>query len=481
MQKQRGNTHAAIDIGSNTIHLIIAHCTPDNLDIIEDKTAEVHTEESVNATGDISQEKRDSILSTIQQYQDIARQHGANPILAVATEAIRQAHNSQDVLEDVKRQTGIQINVIRGNQEAALTFYGATYGMDLPNVGVLDVGGGSTELITAKKRQITWLTSISIGSEWVHDRYLHSNPPTQEEIDVARTFLQTYWKGMRIPQRPPAWVVTGSSASALLKLAQQAFGLNSDSDRLTCDDLMRCETLLSALPAEDIARRYEQSLERARILLAGALIIHEATKRLQLNEIRVSSHGLREGVLLTYSRYGENWLDDPAVNVDTTRQKASSPVRKQALSVDPLQETFTQSAQRMLPQAAKKFLDWRDEVIKGQDPEAVHKMRVASRRLRAVMDAFEPFCKPKPFKNSYMSVKQVADLLGIVRDTDVMIQHVTEELEQGPAEEKAGAQWFIDRLKSYHQKQQQQLETFIQHLDAVALKREIASCIPKGA
>src|SRR5438132_3387388 len=153
MQKQRGTMHAAIDIGSNTIHLIIARCSPDELDIVEDKTAEVHTGESVDATGDISQEKRNAILTTIHQYQALARQYKANPILAVATEAIRKAHNITDFLEDMKRETGIQIHLISGNIEAALTFYGATYGADIPsNVGVLDVGGGSTELITAKRR-----------------------------------------------------------------------------------------------------------------------------------------------------------------------------------------------------------------------------------------------------------------------------------------------------------------------------------------
>lgn len=478
MQKQRGAKHAAIDIGSNTIHLIIARCTPDEFDIIEEKTDEVHTGESVDKTGDISQEKRNAILTTIRQYQALARQHEANPILAVATEAIRKAHNSTDFLEDVKRETGIQVHVISGNVEAALTFYGATYGADVPsNVGVLDVGGGSTELITAKKRHITWLTSIPIGSGWLHDRYLHSNPPTQDEIEIARTFLQTYLQGMRIPQRPPTLIVTGSSASVLLKLAQQAFGLDNQSDRLTCDDLTNCETLLRALPAEEIAQRYEQSLERARVLLAGTLIIKEAMRRLQLNEIRVSSHGLREGVLLAYARYGDHWLDSPEVDVNTSKQKTSSPVQKKAVTTDPYEETFVQSGKRMLTKATDKFLSWHDEVLKGDDIEAVHKMRVASRRLRAALDAYEACCKPKPFKKSLRIVKEAADLLGIVRDTDVMIQHVSTEFEEAPGEEKAGMQWFLDRLKSYHQKQQKELDSFLQNLDGTALQHEISSCI----
>src|SRR5258708_2406972 len=471
---------AAIDIGSNTIHLIVACGTPDDLDIVETTTAEVRSEESVTATGDISPEKRDAILSTVREYQALARQHGAEQILAVATEAIRTAHNSKDLLDEVERETGVQVHLISGTIEAALTFYGATYGSDIPpDVGVLDVGGGSTELITAKKKHITWLTSIPIGSVWLRDRYLRSDPASQDEIEVAETFLQTFLQGMRIPQRPPALIVTGSSASSLLEVAQKAFGINRD--RLTCEDLMHCETLLSALPAEDIAERYKQSIERAHILLAGALIIHQAMRRLQVNEIRFTAHGLREGVLLAYARYGEHWLDDPEVNVDTSRKKTSSPVRKKALTTDPLEETFAQSGQRMLPELADKFLGWRDEVLKGKDPEAVHKMRVASGVLGAGLDGYESCCKPKLFKEISRCVKKAADLLGAVRDTDVMIEHVSAELENGPVEEKAGVQWFIDRLKSYHQKRQQELAAFLHNLDAAALQQQIASCIREGA
>jgi len=108
-------------------------------------------------------------------------------------------------------------------------------------------------------------------------------------------------------------------------------------------------------------------------------------------------------------------------------------------------------------------------------------MRVSSRRLRATLDAFEPICKPKPFKNAYRHVKEMADLLGTARDTDVMLLGLREQHEQVAAEEQAGVQWLIDRLSSYRQERQQELETYFAKLDEAALRRWIESCIQKGA
>ena len=481
MQKQQAPIHAAIDIGSNTVHLVVAHCTPDDLDIIKDEVELVRIGESVTATGEISQQKRQQTIETLCKYKALAEQHGAGQILVVATEAIRQASNSSEFLEHVERETGLKIHLINGDTEAILTFYGATYeelrqSRPAATSGVMDLGGGSTELVTARNRHITWRTSIQIGSGWLHDRYLPSDPPTPDELSIARAFLQTYIQGMPIKSPPSKLIVTGGSANSLLLLAQQAFRLEQSSRRLTRDDLMRCEGLLTALTAGEISQRYKQPIARARILPAGALIILEMMSRLQLDEITVSPHGIREGVLLAYARYGENWLE--RINQEASTAGKSSGA---GATTDVGEETFAQTGQRMLRERVEKLLDWRDEVLKNDDIEAIHKMRVASRRLRAALDAFEPCCNPKQFKNAYRSVKEMADLLGTVRDTDVMLLGLREQYEEVAIEEQPGVQWLIDRLSDYRQQRQQALETYFEKLDEAALRRRVESCIQKGA
>src|SRR2546421_8909250 len=231
MQDQQSPVRAAIDVGSNTIHIVGARCRPDDLDIVEDKVDLVRIGESVNATGEISPEKRDAAIAILRQYKELAQQHGAEQVLVVATEAIRKASNSAEFLEDVQRETGLQVHVINGDGEAVLTFYGATYEHRKEpgapaQLSVMDLGGGSTELVMAQNMHITWRTSIPIGSGWLHDRYLSSNPPALDDLATAQTFLHTYLQGMRIKPRPASLIVTGGSANSLLRLAQNAFRMD---------------------------------------------------------------------------------------------------------------------------------------------------------------------------------------------------------------------------------------------------------------
>ena len=104
-------------------------------------------------------------------------------------------------------------------------------------------------------------------------------------------------------------------------------------------------------------------------------------------------------------------------------------------------------------------------------------MRVASRRLRAAMDAYESACQPKLFTKTYQQVKQAADLLGAARDTDVMMQHIRERMEQ--SEEKGGTQWFLDRLNSCRKQQQQKLEAFLSDFDEQRFQQQLTASINK--
>ena len=480
-QRAQSPMRAAIDIGSNTIHVVVARCMPDDLEIVADEVEMVRIGESVNATGEISIEKRDAALTVLRDYQALAQRHGAEEVLVVATEAIRKAKNSAEFVEYVRKETGLIVHLVSGNAEATLTFYGATYEeaqqLHAPaEIGVMDLGGGSTEFVTAKNMHISWRVSIPVGSGWLHDRYLPSNPPTEDELMVARTFLQTYLQGMRMKHLPPKLIVTGGSANSLFYLAQQAYQLKRQTPHLTFDDLMHCEGLLTALPAEEIAQRYGQPVSRARILPSGAVIIRAVMAHLGLNEIAVSPHGIREGALLARTRFGEHWLK----RVVGEMPHDGLPVRF-ADGNAAHDETFVQSGKRLLHERAKKLFEWRDDVLKDEDIEAVHKMRVASRRMRATLDAYQPCCEPKQFKKVYRTVQRVADMLGRARDTDVMLQGLHQRLENASSEEQAGVEWLIERLKAYRQQTQDALSVLLQGLDEDALQHDIQACIKERA
>jgi len=486
MGNQKVPTWAAIDIGSNTIRVVVARYISDHLEILATDEEMVRIGESVTSTGEISAQKSAAAIATLRAYKALAEQYAASPILAVATEAIRQAKNREEFLAGVLEATGLVVHLIEGDVEATLTFYGATCGLgkEAPvpaRIGVMDLGGGSTELVLAKNMQMNWRISVPIGSGWIHDRYFHADPPTHDDLAVAATFLQTYVQGLRIKQRPPLLVVTGGSANALLRLARYAFHVSAQETHLTYEDLLRCEGLLSALPAQEIAERYKVPASRAEILPAGVLIIRTMMVHLQVREISISSHGIREGVLLAYARHGSQWLQRVRCSArDVTQEAVEVDAEISRAASESAEEPFDRSGHRMLLDRTRKMLERRDEVLKHEDVEAVHRMRVASRRLRAVLDAYESACNPKLFKKAYRCVKQLADMLGKARDTDVMIEHLRAQLEQTPAEEQLGIQWLIDRLSSYREQHQVVLEAFLKQIDEDAWKRKIVACLPVG-
>lgn len=459
MEQQQAPVCAAIDVGSNTIHVVVARCFPTTLEILADELELVRIGESVTASGEISPAKTEAALATLRKYRALAEELGATEVLVVATEAIRQARNNAAFLAEVKAQTGLDVMLISGQAEAALTFLGATYSAGpQERISVMDLGGGSLELVFARAQQITWRTSVPLGSGWLHDHYLSSNPPSSRDLKVAESFLKTYVRDLPVNDEGVPLVITGGSANSLLLLARQAFHLPSERQQLSREDLARCQGLLSALQAEDISTLYGQPLARAKVLLAGTLIIKHVMRRLGLREVLVSPHGIREGVLLARARFGANWL------AEAEREETG--------------ETFAQSAQRVLLERLHTMLEWTKEVSKHEDVEAVHRMRVASRRLRAALDAYQICCEPRLYRKVYRQVKEAANALGSARDADVMLQYLQEHLEEDlDRDEQAGVRWLADHLHDYRQQQQEHLDDFLRNFDAEKLERQLKASV----
>ncbi len=497
MSTHMGTIHAAIDLGSNSTKITIAAArgpAPQmnaTIEIVAHESTMIRLGESVNSTGEITPEKQDAVITTLQHYQQLAQKYEASSITVVATEAVRKAQNCETFLNAVQQETGLAVHTVSGEIEATLTYLGAISDhQEGADAGVVDIGGGSTELIIAQQGHIQWLTSLPIGSGWLHDHYLSSDPPVAVEVDESRTFLNTYLHRLPLPEMPPAQqtdrllIATGSSAKILLALAKQALQVDKETHTLSRYDLLGCFGLLSALPATEIARRYEQPLERARVLPGGALILLTLLDFLQLEEISVSQRGVAEGALLAALRYGDSWIIQPDLKVDTEcigKAPAVADVdqnNKPTTQSQQQSEKFVQTGRRELRKRSETFVKGIDPVLQNTDVEDVHKMRVASRRLRATLDAYESACVSRPFKKVYQEVKQAADLLGTARDTDVMLQHL--EQQQVPENEQPGTQWLISRLQSYREQQQYAIAAFFKDFHSRRFQRSVGSCIPNG-
>jgi exopolyphosphatase/guanosine-5'-triphosphate,3'-diphosphate pyrophosphatase len=285
---------ACIDIGSNTTRLLIAEC--------DAGLAEVHQERAYTALrrcvrggGALSAEKISEVVAVVSAQLARARELGSADVRGVATAAIRRASNRDELVAAIRDACGLEIVVLSEEAEARLAFLGAAGTLEHPpagELGVVDVGGGSSELVVGTAPdQVRWSTSFAIGSGDLADECLRSDPPSAAELSAAKSRVASALSGLEVPSTNEA-VAVGGTATSLRRFAgpvldSAAFG--------------RSLTLLASEHAADIAARFALDVERVRLLPAGLLILQGASELLGA-ALEIGRGGLREGVLLEASR-----------------------------------------------------------------------------------------------------------------------------------------------------------------------------------
>jgi exopolyphosphatase / guanosine-5'-triphosphate,3'-diphosphate pyrophosphatase len=282
---------ACIDIGSNTTRLLVADAGEGALRELVTQRAFTRIGKSLNEGGLIPPAKIAETAGVVRTQAKVAREVGAEHIVAVATAAIRNAPNREELSLAVEEAGGMQLDVLTGEEEARLSFVGATRTMIQPaegTVAVADVGGGSTEIAVGEPDgRMAWSASFRIGSGFLADSYLRGDPPSVAELEKVRRHVVGTFEGLDAPPAESA-VAVGGTATSLRRL------LGAE---LSHETLERGIRVLSTTPIADIATRFELDVERVRLLPAGILVLEAISDVLEL-PLRIARGGLREGVLL---------------------------------------------------------------------------------------------------------------------------------------------------------------------------------------
>jgi exopolyphosphatase/guanosine-5'-triphosphate,3'-diphosphate pyrophosphatase len=297
------HTLAAIDIGSNTVRLLVAVVKDGELKPLLQDRVLVRLGDGVEATGQLQESRVAAAIEAIKRFADEARALHADPILAVATSAIRDASNGREFVQRIEQETGVRVEIVSGKREAELTYLGVTRGRPLraPTV-IADVGGGSTEIILANGSGVTWADTIQLGSGRMTERYLTSDPPTLEQLDELREHVDEALAP--VPRdRVARGELVGGTASHLATLIRPR-EIISKVDRAQLRTVLRQFT---AAPAAAIAERYSLESERARILPAGLIIIEGIMLHFRLDRAHISFSGIREGVIIAYLQEQHLW------------------------------------------------------------------------------------------------------------------------------------------------------------------------------
>ena len=278
---------ACVDIGSNTTRLLVAEVSAGRLTEVLQQRAFTRI-----GTGPvISPAKIDEVARVVGAQVELARDAGAEQVRVVATAAIRAAVNRDEFMAGM----AVDVDVLDGAEEARLAFLGATatLGVELEGVvGVVDVGGGSTEIAVGTVAEgVGWSSSFMVGSGALADHYLRTDPPSVAQLDAIREHIGEVLDTREVPIAQHA-VAVGGSAASLRRLV---------GDVLEPGSLERALGLLCAHPAADIAAHMGLVPERVRLLPAGILILGVAAERLG-RPLEIGRGGLREGLLLDMAR-----------------------------------------------------------------------------------------------------------------------------------------------------------------------------------
>jgi exopolyphosphatase / guanosine-5'-triphosphate,3'-diphosphate pyrophosphatase len=281
---------AVIDVGSNTVRLLVADQSPQGLVRLCTRKARLRLGEEIERDGRISELKLAAVLKAVRKLSIEARDRGSDSLDVLVTAPGRQAANGEALVAVLKRASRAPVRVLSAEEEAALAFEGAVAvaGPASPLVAVCDLGGASTELAVGQVGYgPSWVRSVDLGALRLTARMKLGDRPEDERVESARVEVARTFDGIVPPLAGEALAV-GGCARALRRIV---------GDELGPDELEEAERLLRSRSLRTIERRYGVHRTRAALLLGSVLIFSEVQRRVVV-PLRVTEGGVREGALL---------------------------------------------------------------------------------------------------------------------------------------------------------------------------------------
>ncbi len=306
---------AAIDLGTNSLHMVVVRIQPalPTFTIIAREKETVRLGDRDQQTGNLKFEVMERAITTLQRFQKVAQSLNAEQIVAVATSAVREAPNGRDFLKQVESKLGLMVNLISGQEEARRIYLGVLSGMDFHNQPhiIIDIGGGSTELILGDGHEPRSLSSTKVGAVRLTSELIATDPISNTEFQ----YLQAYVRGML--ERPvedlqahlqlselPRLVGTAGTIESLATIhAREKLGMVPsplNGYQLSLKDIRDVVNRLRKLNNSERAALPGMSDRRSEIILAGALILQEAMTLLKVEAVTICERSLREGIIVDW-------------------------------------------------------------------------------------------------------------------------------------------------------------------------------------
>lgn len=298
-----------LDVGSNTVHLIIVDAHPGARPVPEVSEKQVlRLMRYLEPDGSISDEGVDTILSAMHAAAKTIKKSNLDDLLPLATSALREAKNGPQLLRRIEKETGIKLRVMSGEREASTTFLAVRrwFGWAAGRIMLVDIGGGSLELAAGADELPELAVSVPLGAGRSTINYLVSDPPLEEQVDKlrahARRVLAQHAKRFAELPRPEQFVGTSKTIRSLARLAGSVSDGVGSTDRVTLRKWQLDDWVprLAQMPAAARPALPGITNDRAAQIVAGGVVLSEVMRTFDIAELDVCPWAMREGVLLDY-------------------------------------------------------------------------------------------------------------------------------------------------------------------------------------
>jgi exopolyphosphatase/guanosine-5'-triphosphate,3'-diphosphate pyrophosphatase len=298
------NHLGVIDIGSNSTRLVVLRRSAGGEHrVVAEVKAVLRLQRGITPDGAMSEAAVTDLISLLQDFAAVAKARGAGEVRAVATSAVRESTNGAELLSRVKRETGIHLEILTGADEARLAYTGAVYGLPVTSGALVDIGGGSLELVRFEDRRIVSSWTLPLGAIKVTDAFLKSDPPSRKESAALRKHAMTVLKATGAGRLAPgeALVATGGTVRNLAKIDRRSMRRHFGTLHGYEIPLPRLRKAVSKLRGASFEQRKSVkglNPERADSVLGGAIALLGVVDHLGARSVVVSGKGLRDGLAI---------------------------------------------------------------------------------------------------------------------------------------------------------------------------------------
>lgn len=292
--------YASIDIGTNTVLLMIADVT-DGIQELSDTAIITRLGEGLKRTGFLSKQAMERTLNVLRQYKSMIDECSVDEILCAGTAALREAKNRDDFIKLVKNEVSLSIDVISEHDEAYYTYLSVKHGMsnDIHEVAIVDIGGGSTEVIYGTREHFIDFVSLPMGSVKLTEMFVKHDPPREHEVKAVRDHITS---NLKLPFKKDLKTVVGT-AGTITTLGSIGIGLSvwdkKQIHQMTMNRACIDEVAHQLLALKVHERALLAGMEKGRedIIPQGIILLQEIMKYLEVEKLIIDANGVRHGML----------------------------------------------------------------------------------------------------------------------------------------------------------------------------------------